>query len=159
MAAAYFVRRMQTLPLLVLMAELWVATAMSRAQDPAPFALSRDGSSFQRAIIAKVAKSEQTKWEMSHFPPFHVEVDLVRGWARGTVSHNGRRYDVYELRSTSGEKIVIYFDVGEDVLPVPNQAMWQFPDSRLRRAAFRVVTGLTSPRPKSPILWAGPVCT
>jgi hypothetical protein len=35
------------------------------------------------------------------------------------VSQNGRRYDVYDLRTTKGKRVVMFFDIGKEEAPSP----------------------------------------
>lgn len=104
---------------------LIIVTIASRSHgaDPAQPPLTRDGTSFQRAIIVKVAEPDRSKWEMSQTLTRHPGLGFPVSWGRSELSHMGRLYHVYELRAKSGNKVIIYFDLGEDKLPLPDQAM------------------------------------
>jgi hypothetical protein len=113
---------MRGLPIHAAFLAIVMASMVSYAADRPEADAARDGSSFQRAVIVSVAEPDRFKWEMTQLLQHHPDMEL-RGFARGTVSHMGRLYDICELQSQAGKKVTMYFDVGPDEVPSPNQAM------------------------------------
>jgi hypothetical protein len=117
--------------LALIVAAIAVCTG-SRGADRDQPQFTRDGTSLQRAIIVDVAVPNQRQWEKSQALMRHPGLGFPTDWSFGEVRHMGRLYHVHELRWKTGEKAVIYFDLGEDELPRPNQAMQRTPS----RTAF-----------------------
>ena len=114
---------MRHLHLLLLMVGVVFASTRSPADDQGPPQLTRDGSSFERAIIVNVPEPKRTDWEMSQAFQRHPELGFLPDSQRTELPHLGRLYHIWELRSKTGKRAIIYFDLGEDELPRPNQAM------------------------------------
>ena len=100
-----------------------VALAESHAADPSPTAFTRDGSTFQRAFIVKAAEPERTHWETSRALITHPGSGFPNTLSRTELSHMGRLYHVLKIQWSRGGTTTIYFDIGPDAVPRPNQAM------------------------------------
>jgi hypothetical protein len=50
---------------------------------------------------------------MAQIRKFHPDANLGDA-EQGLVPHKGRLYDVYEMHTLRGRKIVMYFDIGPD---------------------------------------------
>jgi hypothetical protein len=92
---------------------LAVAVTVSLAKDNGETEPVRDGSSFKRAIIVNVSPVQEVAWIRAQIGKHHPGIH-VRSEEQGLVPHKGRLYDVYDLETTSGKHIVMYFDIGED---------------------------------------------
>jgi hypothetical protein len=78
----------------------------------------RDGSSFKKAIIVNVPQVLEVQWIMLQIRKLHPDANLG-DLEQGLVSYKGRVYDVYDLRTKKGKRIVMYFDIGKDEDPSP----------------------------------------
>jgi hypothetical protein len=71
---------------------------------------SRDGSSFDRAIIIRASLDDEMKLERYWMRKLYGITSLIPG-EQGLVCHKGTMYDLWLLNSPSGKK-AIYFDLG-----------------------------------------------
>jgi hypothetical protein len=72
-----------------------------------------DGSSFEQAVIINTNSTEQgipAEYEYVGrlFGRMGVDWDVVR---QSLVSHDGRQYDVLQIKLSNGEEKYIYFDI------------------------------------------------
>jgi len=87
----------------------------SDSEKPGPI---RDGSSIEKAIIVNVSPVQEVAWIMAQIRKVHPDANLG-DLEQYLVSQNGRRYDVYDLHTTKGKRIVMFFDIGKEEAPSP----------------------------------------
>jgi len=101
---------------------------------------TRDGSSFEKAIILARDDKHATETEMRIIQRLHP--DVTTGSLELSIeAHNGRLYEIVVLKTTSGKKFSVYFDLSEKD-PRPNQALER---TATRRAFTFVMTKTVSP--------------
>jgi hypothetical protein len=97
---------------------------LSDAQSLGDVDNARDGSSLTRAMPVPRGIADPKDWEfkqvMLRFPvKLHVKFSVS---FRGTRVLD-RNYQIVEVESQTGEKAVMYFDLGIDDVPTSNQAL------------------------------------